>query len=53
MTRYERLEEFKERWSLSEYNSLSNHDSFCYWLEHIADELGRIKGNYSSMFGIW
>lgn len=58
---HDTLNRFLSRWSLQEvkqmtlqqYNSLDNKDSFCYWLEHISDNLGRIRGNYSSMFGIW
>lgn len=59
--RHDILKNFLERWpledikkmTLQEYNSLDNKDSFCYWIEHKADSLGRIKGSYSSMFGIW
>jgi hypothetical protein len=59
--RKETLELFLNRWkiddinkmTLQDYNAQGSKDSFCYWLEHVADNLGRIKGSYSSMFGIW
>ena len=55
------LQSFIDRWplealnkmTLQEYNALGSPDSFCHWLERTTDNLGRIKGAYSSMFGIW
>jgi hypothetical protein len=59
--RKDTLNSFLKRWNIEEisnmtlndYNANGNKDSFCYWLEHVADNLGRIKGVYSSIFGIW
>lgn len=55
------LQSFIERWSLEalnkmtlqDYNAVGNTDSFCYWVEHVTDDLGRIRGSFSSKFGIW
>ncbi|MEZ4722324.1 MAG: hypothetical protein R2813_10675 [Flavobacteriales bacterium] len=57
----QKLQEFLERWpldivkkmTLEQYNQVGNHDSFCYWLEHEAEILGRIGGKPSNKFGIW
>ncbi len=57
----ERLEAFLTSWPLSrvvkmtleEYADLSNHDSFCYWLEFGSKYLGAIGNNPLTKFGIW
>lgn len=39
--------------TLWEYADLSDHDSFCYWLEYGANNLGGIGNNPLTKFGIW
>ncbi len=61
-------EEFLQRWpeekiaklTLDEYvegkkNKLGQPypDTFCHWLEHQTDNLGRIRGSFSSKFGVY
>lgn len=38
---------------LEKYTNLDRNDSFCYWLEIRAKDLGSIKGGSSSKFGIY
>jgi hypothetical protein len=38
---------------LSEYVSTNNHNTFCYWVEIKAIDLGNIRGYNSSKFGIY
>lgn len=55
------LEAFVEAWpveriesmTLLEYADLSDHDSFCYWLEYGTKNLGAIGNNPLTKFGIW
>jgi hypothetical protein len=56
------VNDFLNRWplevvrkmQLNQYNHLHSHDSFCYWLEHIANDVGSIKGLPQTVkFGIY
>ena len=58
---HKKLQEFLEKWplerlrnmKLEEYTSVGSHDTFCYWIEHETERLGRIGGSPSSKFEIW
>lgn len=58
---HDNLKRFLKRWkiedvknmTLQEYNNVGSKDSFCYWLEHETENLGRIGGTPSNKFGIW
>lgn len=39
--------------TLEEYANLSDHTSFCYWLEYGASNLGAVGNNHLTKFGIW
>lgn len=55
------LASFLEAWPISrienmtieEYADLSDHNSFCYWLEYGTSNLGAIGNNPLTKFGIW
>lgn len=59
--KYQKLQEFLDIWpidrvkkmTLEEYSNVGNKDTFCYWLEFEAENLGRIGGKPSNKFGIW
>lgn len=53
-------QKFLEKWpakdlenlTLAEYSNL-NKDSFTYWIEHIVNDLGSVKGGSSYKFGVY
>jgi hypothetical protein len=60
-SKYQKLQEFLDKWtldrvkqmSLEDYSNVGDKDTFCYWLEFEAENLGRIGGKPSNKFGIW
>ena len=54
-------DDFLARWhldklrsmTLNEYNALGSKDSFCYWLEKSAEDMGSIWGGSAYKFGIF
>ncbi|MBS1668721.1 MAG: hypothetical protein JST58_15195 [Bacteroidetes bacterium] len=39
--------------SIEQYADLSDHDSFCYWLEYRSKNLGEVGGIPLTKFGLW